>query len=150
MSAVMAPPTVDYLESARRHLADAHILQDRGRLANAGQLFGFSVECGLKALLLACGVMPDPKGGIPWKHAFHTHMPKLNDQIVASGHLIPDGARANQYRAMLPSIGDMADWDVGHRYFKEADIPVASLPKWDMAALEVNEMLDKAVADGVL
>lgn len=150
MSAVMASQPVDYLGSARRHLTDAHILQTRGRPANAGQLLGFSVECGLKALLIACGVEPDTDGGIPSGNPFRKHMPMLNGQFITSGTMIPDGVRATRLRSMLPSIDDMADWAVEHRYFRESKIPVASLPKWDLAALEVNEMLDKAVADGVL
>lgn len=44
---------VNYAAAARRHLSDGRILQGQGRHANAGQLFGFSVECGIKALLLA-------------------------------------------------------------------------------------------------
>lgn len=150
MSAVMTPPSVDYVASARRHLKDAHILMHAGRQANAGQLLGFTIECGLKALLIACGVVPDHSGGIPFGHHFRQHMPTLNNRLVSSGHLIPDGARATHYRAMLPNVSSFADWSVDHRYVKESALPLTSMPQWDLAALEMNEMLDQANVDGVM
>ena len=64
MSAATTHLPVDYVESARRHRQDAQILMEADRQANAGQLLGFSVECGLKALLIACGVEPDPEGSV--------------------------------------------------------------------------------------
>lgn len=150
MSTVMMPVTVDYVASARRHLKDAHILMHSGRQANAGQLLGFTIECGLKALLIACGVAPDPDGGIPAGHKFRQHVPTLNSRLVSSGHLIPDGPRAAHYQAMVPHVGALADWSTDHRYFKESALPLTSLPQWELAALEMNEMLDQAVIDGVM
>lgn len=144
--------TVDYVASARRHLHDAHILLTSNRQANAGQLLGFSVECGLKALLIACGIVPDIDGGIPYtkKDSFRLHMPKLNDQIIISGNLIPDGQRATHYHAMLANVNALADWSIDHRYFKESALPLTSIPQWELAALEVDEMLDQAIVDGVM
>ncbi len=149
MSAVLTSPPVDYVEAARRHLKDAHILMHTGRLANSGQLLGFSIECGLKALLIACGISPDTDGGVPYGQ-FRKHMPTLNIQIVSEGHLIPDGARSAHYRAMVPNVSALSDWSVDHRYFKESALPLASLTQWELAALEINEMLDQAIFDGVM
>lgn len=149
MSAVMTPFRVDYVGSARRHLKDAHILMHAGRQANAGQLLGFTIECGLKALLIACGIAPDPDGGVP-HGKFRTHMPTLNNRIVSEGHLIPDGVRSAHYRAMVPSVSALSDWSVEHRYLRESALPLASLTHWDLAALEMNEMLDQAIIDGVM
>ncbi len=120
--------TVDYIASARRHLKDAHILLAEQRQANAGQLLGFSVECGLKALLLACGIVPDADGGVPGakpesdgkvykKSSYREHMPMLNNKITSLGNLLPDGQRAIHYHAMLPNISRMEDWSVNHRYW---------------------------------
>ncbi|MDP2794607.1 MAG: hypothetical protein Q8O25_11115 [Sulfurisoma sp.] len=150
MSAVMTPLPVDYVASARRHLKDAHILMHAGRQANAGQLLGFTVECGLKALLIACGITQDSDGGVSGGSGFRKHMPTLNTQLVSSGHLIPDGARSAHYRAMVPSVSALSDWSVEHRYLRESALPLASLTHWDLAALEMNEMLDQAIFDGVM
>jgi hypothetical protein len=150
MSAVKTHLPVDYVASARRHLNDADILMHAGCQANAGQLLGFSVECGLKALLVACGVETDPDGSVSFDSKLREHLPKLNMKIVSSGHLIPDGQRSTHYRAMLPNVDKFSDWKVEHRYFRESALPLTSLPQWTLAAKEINEMLDQAEIDGVM
>lgn len=150
MSAVMTSRNVDYVVAARRHLKDAHILMHANRQANAGQLLGFTIECGLKALLLACGIAPDLDGGIPKGNLFRQHMPALSDRLISSGNLVPDGPRSSHYRAMLPNVVALSDWSVDHRYFRETALPLTSIPKWELAALEMNEMLDQAIVDGVM
>ncbi len=150
MSAVMTHLPVDYVASARRHWKDAHILMHVGRQANAGQLLGFSVECGLKALLVACGVAIDAEGSVSHESKFKTHMPELNNRLISSGRLIPDGQRSTHYQAMLPNVDKFSDWKVDHRYFRESALPLTSLPQWNLAAQEINEMLDQAMIDGVM
>lgn len=142
--------SVNYVVSARRHFNDANILLGAGNASypNAGQLFGFTVECGLKALLLACGVTRDADGGVPGR--FRTHMPTLSNNIVTAGTLIPDGARSAHYHALLPSLHALSDWKVDHRYFIDSALPLSSLPNWQLAAKEITEMIDQAIADGVL
>ena len=150
MSAATMHLSVDYIESARRHMKDARILMDAGRQANTGQLLGFSVECGLKALLVACGVAIDQEGSVTSKSKFKAHMPELNDRLILSGNLIPDGQRSTHYRAMLPSVDKFSNWKVDHRYFRESALPLTSLPQWMLAAQEISEMLDQAEIDGVM
>lgn len=150
MSTVTTPLPVDYVASARRHLKDAHILMHAGRLANAGQLLGFTIECGLKALLIACGIASDSDGGVTHGSRFRQHLPILNNRIVLEGHLIPDGAQSAHYRAMIPNVSALSDWLVDHRYFRESALPLTSLPQWELAALEMNDMLDQAIIDGVM
>lgn len=150
MSAAMTPLPVDYVESARRHMTDAHILMTAGRKANAGQLLGFSVECGLKALLIACGVETDAAGGVSSGSKFREHLPKLNMKLVSSGHLLPEGQRSTHYRAMLPNVDSLSEWSVDQRYVKESALPHTLLPQWHLAAQEINDMLDQAMIDGVM
>lgn len=152
MSAATTHFPVDYVESARRHIQDAQILMAAYRQANAGQLLGFSVECGLKALLIACGVETDRDGGVKHKSTFKTHMPELDSRLVSSGHLIPDGQRSTHYRAMLPHVDSLSEWSVDHRYVKESALALvlAFLPQWNLAAQEINEMLDQVMIDGVM
>jgi hypothetical protein len=156
----VAVKPVNYVESAKRHFRDARLLSVNGRNANAGQLFGFCVECGLKALLLACGVNADADGGIPGavsaraagtRHdKFRKHMPMLGDAIISMGTLIPDGPRSTHYMAGLPSLGELSNWNVEHRYYADEFIPVGSLPNWELAAKEVIAMLENAILDGVI
>jgi hypothetical protein len=44
---------VNFYESSKRHYVDVVLLQNNDRLPNAGQLYGFSAECGVKALMVA-------------------------------------------------------------------------------------------------
>ena len=149
---------VNYAEAARRHLHDAETLFNRGRHANAGQLFGFAAECGVKAMLIACKVPADPDGGLPQshptklgkKHPLREHVPLLMDRIVQHGYLIPDGASATRYMAGLPSLTHLDNWSIDHRYWRENALPLASVADWRVAAVEVGTMLDQAKQDGVL
>lgn len=151
-------PPVAYELAARRHMTDAEALFNTGRLANAGQLYGFVAECGLKALLIACGIQPDADGGIPEKrplsakgsHPLRTHVPKLMTNITADFRLIPDGAQAARYLALVPNRNDFHDWRIDHRYCRDAALPTASVNQWRAAAREIAAMLDQAKQDGVL
>lgn len=145
-----AHPNVDYLACARRHIKDACILLDRKRTANSGQLFGFSVECGLKALLVRTGVAIDPEGNILKTTGYREHLPKLG-QLINSLMVLPDGRSASLLQSHLPSLKDMDDWKIDHRYWRTSAIPLAvSLGKWEMAALEVDALLDDVISKGMI
>ena len=152
------PAPVAYAHSARRHMADADTLFNQQGLANAGQLYGFVAECGLKAMLLACGVSPGADGGIPERHPakpdkphpLRKHMPDLTARIAAQGQLIPDGPQATKYMAHLRDLGNFKDWSVDHRYWRDAALPLASVAAWRIAAQQITAMLDQAKQDGVL
>jgi hypothetical protein len=142
------PPRVDYLASARRHLQDACLLSNRKRLANAGQLFGFSVECGLKAVLVRTGATVDSDGNL--LSGYREHLPKLG-QLINNVTTLPDGRSASLLQSRLPSLNNMHDWNIEHRYWRPSAIPItSSLDKWEMAALEVDAFLDEAISLGII
>lgn len=151
------PPRVAYELAARRHMTDAETLFTAGRLANAGQLYGFVAECGLKAMMIACGIQADADGGIPGKrpapdkgkHPMREHVPLLMTNITADFHMIPDGVQANRYLALVPKRHDLHDWLIDHRYWRDTALPV-SVNLWRAAAREISTMLDQAKQDGVL
>jgi len=146
-----AVPLVNYVEAARRHQSDSQVLEANGRSANAGQLLGFSMECGLKALLIASGVTVDTEGSVA--RGFRKHLPELDDQFTLLGHLIPDSRQANRYLAMIPGRANFKNnWSTDHRYWGDSAlvVPLGDLPHWITAVDEVNQMLDQAIADGVL
>ena len=148
MSAVL--PSVNFAAAARRHHADAKVLGLQGRASNAGQLYGFTVECGLKALLIAAGVVPDASGSLPLGHPMRKHLPMLSDQFTIQGQLIPDGPTATKYLAMVPGRANFANWSVDQRYWHDAALPLTDLPSWAAAAAEIGNMLDQATQDGKL
>lgn len=133
---------VDFISAARRHYKDACLLLTEGRNANAGQLLGFSIECGLKALLLACGVKADAEGDIP-SGKFRQHLPTLSERISAIDEATPDGRKTQSYMAKIPSLNHFSDWRIHHRYYRESEIPLTSLPAWERAAKEMNKLLDQ-------
>jgi len=151
-------PPIAYEPAARRHMTDAEVLFAAKRLANAGQLYGFVAECGVKALVIACGVKPDAQGGIPRsrpeshkdKHPLRVHLPTLMSNISADSQLIPDGIQATRYLALVPSRNNFHDWLIDHRYWREDSLPITSIHQWRAAAREINAMLDQAKQDGVL
>ena len=48
--------TVNFTEAHRRHWKDAKLLYAHRRWGNADHLFGFSAECGLKAVMTRLGM----------------------------------------------------------------------------------------------
>lgn len=143
-------PRVDYIACARRHIKDACILLQANRKANAGQLFGISVECGLKALLVRLGAAVDHDGNILRSTGLREHLPKLG-QLVTSMMTLPDGRAASIIQSQLPHLNDMQDWHIDHRYWRAPSVPIiSSLAKWEMAALEIDALLDEVFIKGVL
>ena len=52
----------DYSDAHRRHWEDAELLFTNARWANADQSYGFSAECGLKAMMQSRGMPVRPTG----------------------------------------------------------------------------------------
>ncbi|AUB85252.1 hypothetical protein [Candidatus Thiodictyon syntrophicum] len=142
---------VDFKEAARRHWADAEHLANAGRHPNAGQLYGFMAECGLKALLVAHGLPIETNGDIKKKPktGYREHMPDLS-QLVSGLTIFPDGRAATRYLSMLPDLAHFHDWSTDHRYWAASAYPASSLPNWREAARQVGDMIDAATADGVM
>ena len=151
--------TVNFAESAQRHWKDAETLSTLGRLGNAGQLLGFSAECGLKAFYRCFFLPPAANGDIDWdamKRAdkkkydeYHTHV-NLLCRTVAVLASSPDSSK---YQSMIPSIGAFTTWSTDQRYWSDAEHTrtcATELPKWEQAAREVMAMLDAARKDGKL
>lgn len=148
----MAPQKpVDFHGSARRHLADADLLESNNRIPNAGHLYGYVAECGLKALLIGVGYPTDLEGSpAPAKPSYRVHI----DRLLAPGtfeslSLFLNGRTGAKYLALISRIGNFSDWRVEHRYYSEAALP-GSLSKWKTAAHEIGRMLDQARTYGVI
>lgn len=147
------PSTVDFPLAAKRHWQDAGLLETNGRTGNAGQLYGFSAECGIKALLVGLNYPTDadgspvrtPPAGTP---QVRKHVHQLVD-IIGDIQNYVHGRNGAKYTALFSNITNFSDWSVDHRYWADTAIP-KSLPAWKAAAEEVMGMLDAASLDGVL
>lgn len=140
---------VDFFEASRRHYADAMLLRGEGCDPNAGHLFGFAAECGVKALLVDCGYPTDQDGdlgkpgpSVPDAKKHIAELTGLLQQLVAS----LSGRDGAKYLGQIPNLTDFADWKASHRYYAAASIP-PSLDRWQTAAGEVQQMLQNLQID---
>lgn len=144
-----SPKPSDFPASARRHLADAELLEANGRSPNAGHLYGFAAECGLKALLIWHGHPTEADGSPKHSSGFRKHINELViPGTIASLRLFLHRRSGARYLAMLSSVGNFSDWRTDHRYYSEAALPLGSFCKWKTAAREVGRMLDQARIEG--
>ena len=140
---------VDFQGASKRHYRDAELLMTNKRISNAGHLFGFAAECGIKALLVAYGLKTDSRTGDikenkkPYRYKTHVNTLINNVQTFSSSR------QYSKYLGMMPNLNSFSDWNTGHRYWNEAAIP-PSHSRWCNAAREVLKMLDQAVIDGVI
>ena len=138
--------TVSYGKAAKRHYQDAQILENANCKANSAQLYGISAECGLKWLLVRCGVLVNAQGNINRPLRVHINeFHNLSTQITAT----VSGSQNSHYFSRLSLLADFNDWSIAHRYCEGNSIPLSSFPKWKTASTEVNSMLDQALLDGV-
>lgn len=145
-----ATTSVDYQQATKRHFNDGVLLEHAQRIPNAGQLYGFGAECGLKALFVALGVPVDANGDLDKNTKLRVHIDKLSKPgWIANSPALSSGRNGARYFGMMPGLGDFSDWSTDHRYFSSSAIPV-SIAKWKQAANEIGQMLDQALLDGVL
>jgi hypothetical protein len=139
---------IDFHQAAKRHFYDADLLMDHNRQATAGQLYGFTAECGIKSLLVWKGYPTDPKSGELAEKGkrFRVHIHELVNNINML-HTFLDGRGAAKYLALMPSIWDFSDWKIDHRYYVESALP-PSASKWREASREILQALDEATLDG--
>ena len=130
----------DFTDAHRRHWQDAELLFENERWANADHLYGFSAECGLKAVIemsLATGTL-DQK--------YRKHLPGLwqNFQSLANG------LSGRDYLNLLPSGDPFAGWSVSDRYAHRCHFYSASVQPHRAAALKIRVMVQCAILDGFL
>lgn len=75
------PHVADFLDAWRRHWEDAELLFEHHRWANSDQLYGFSAECGLKAVMQVWG-MPVDETGRPNEQEHRKHVQDLWGEFV--------------------------------------------------------------------
>lgn len=101
-------------DSARRHLADAELLNKADRVPNADHLCGIAAECSLKALVVdvlggrvANGYAEDPYG-----KALKSHINSLWGRIS----VLVRGKQASEVMELFNRTSPFVDWDVSDRY----------------------------------
>lgn len=140
----MTAPDADFRAAQRRHWEDAEFLFAKGRWPNADQLYGFSAECGLKAIMVGEGMMSiDDTTGKPAqkfrKHIdifwqiFCDHMGDRREDHMG-------GRREWAYLRQLPGGEPFADWSTDDRYasgecFDENRVKQRREATWQIASM---------------
>lgn len=138
---MMGPmPPVDYLDAHERHWEDAELLLEHARDANADQLFGLSVECGLKFVMHGLGQLPLDDAGRPEhpKDQGHVETYWLRYVAKSTGRNAPS----------LPAQNPFADWSVLQRYAPRSVVSTASVEAHRRAARLVNELVRTHLRQG--
>ena len=138
----MAYPA-DFSDAHSRHWEDAELLYDDERWANADQLYGFSAECGLKAVMLVLGMDVHPTTGKPKEKEHQTHLkelwPEFTDFVARR-----DGAR---YLGMLPTDTPFDNWSHHDRYANRSPFARATVDPHRDAARTIRGMVQSLEDD---
>lgn len=135
---------VDFAASHRRHWRDAERLYVNGRWGNADQLYGFSAECGMKAVMAGLG-MPLSQSGMPPKR-YQEHIQRLWPLYCS----FVNGRPEARYLGMLPSVSPFVDWSHHNRYAGDAHFTDGTTKPHRSGAHSVVRMVRAAQQDGVL
>ena len=135
----------DFTDAHRRHWSDAELLFKHARWANADQLYGFSAECGLKAVMKALGMRVETTG-IPTKQKHRKHI----QEIWPTFATFVQGRGGARYLRMLSSGTPFADWSHHNRYADRACFPKPDVQPHRKAAFEVCKVVRLAVQEGRL
>ena len=126
---------VNFVDPHVRHWKDAEILLGCCRLANADQLYGFSAECGLKAVMAVLG-----------KRLLRRHVHELWPEFKRSVR----GRAAGRFRRQLPPGSPFVDWSHHDRYAPDGYVRRGAVNQHRTAALGVRRMVERARQDGTL
>ena len=106
-----APYPTDFPDAHCRHWQDGEALYQQRRWDNADQLYGFSAECGLKAVMKSLG-MPVKVDGTPEKSKHLKHVQDLWPIFVS----FAQHRRGARYIGMLPRSNPFVKWSHHNRY----------------------------------
>ena len=126
----MAHPA-DFANAHIRHWQDAEFLFLAGRWANAGQLYGLSAECGLKAVMVANGLPVDATGS-PKGHKKHI------DELWGKFLGFFQGRQAGPLLHHLPQSNPFALWSISNRYANSVHFNKQAVASHRTAAWEVR------------
>lgn len=135
----------DFTDSQSRHYDDANHLFSTSRFANADQLYGFSVECGLKSLMLAFGMPFDQNKQMPQNRDDRVHADGVWDKYESYRSAHTSGANY-----ILSNANPFNNWSASQRYENQSSYNSAIVTPHKDAAEQVHKLVKKAKLDGLL
>ena len=139
------PHPADFVDAHHRHRADAKLLFEHDRWANADHLYGLSVECGLKGVMQACGMPVEGATGMPTQE-YREHLPK----IWPIFQNFVEAREYAQYLDQLVSGEPFADWSVHDRYAHGGYCKQKDVETHRNAADAVGAVVESARQNGLL
>lgn len=139
------PHPADFTDAHRRHWKDAELLFEDEHWANADHLYGFSAECGLKAVMVGLK-MPVNSRGTPRNDEHRKHLPVLWSvfESFARKH------EGETYLVLLPNDKPFADWSIDDRYANRCHFRRANVAPHQSAAGQVRRVVERAELDGII
>lgn len=137
--------SADFVDSHERHLEDANQLFTSGRFANADQLYGFSVECGLKSLMLAFGMPFNNVKQMPVNQSDSVHADKVWDRFESYRSSHSSGANYQ-----LSGTNPFNDWSASQRYHNQSSFDAVKVSPHQAAAIQVNQLIKNAKLAGLV
>ena len=128
----------DFRDAHLRHWQDAELLKQAGRWANADQLYGYSAECGLKAVMVANG-MPVDAAGSPTERRHKQHIQNLWGAFRSFVH---DRHTASLLHH-LPEQNPFARWSHSDRYAASGHFTAATVSPHREAAQQVRQFCSR-------
>lgn len=137
---------VDFRDAHDRHYEDAQALFRSNRWANADHLFGLSVECGLKRLMLEFGMPWDGCKDRPAEQHDRFHADQAWTRYVSyqSGH------HAGAAYALPSATNPFGDWNINQRYVGQPCFDLSRVQVHQQAAAAVHDLLRKAELEGLI
>ena len=135
----------DFLDAHHRHWADAELLFKSSRWPNADHLYGLSVECGLKCLMIKFGMSINATTGSPVDKddRVHANTAWMRYESYRSGRL--QGASY-----ALATINPFSDWHVSQRYAHRAQFDPERVNQHRTGADAVRALVNKSSLAGLL
>ena len=137
--------SADFKDAHCRHWADAETLFRNSRWANADHLYGFSVECGLKAVMAKLGMQLDSFGS-PKEFKYRTHVNSLWPKF----QVFAQGRGGSWFVTNLPKGEPFANWTEHDRYAHQQYITESETVAHRDAANKVLNILKNARMMGLL
>lgn len=133
----------DFKDAQRRHWQDAELLFSNNRWANADHLYGFSAECGLKAVMQSLGMTVDGSGN-PQERRYRKHA----NEVWSIFKAFASGRRGYWFLSKLPQGAPFYNWSVQDRYAHQQSIGMNEAESHRGAAMALVRMVKRAENEG--
>lgn len=130
----------DYLSAGLRHFSDSEVLREQNRVDNCAYLAGYTIECGLKAVLQVHG-----RGVREYGH----NLRALSGKGLVLAAMLSPGLSRYHVDRITSLDGAIAVWNPEMRYDRTGDVtPDAAKVVSESARAMVSEVMASLLLDG--